>query len=250
MRGAIIRRVGFFRCVNFGNPFNPVARLRDAIEERIREDQSHDEEWDIGDSLIVLPEAFNAPYPTAPDQPVREFLDALRELAAAGKVIFVTGVLDGRRNSAYLIDGDSAQMMCHKVGDDTMGCYDPRTENPDPHNPITLGNACVGALICMDAVEEDPRVGDRRKGFLQRLGGGKGVKIICVSSSFTTPRILDAQAFRAHVPDYWYVSADRGYNGSSFVAHVTPDQPANYIGARRVCSTSPEGNTVKLSNLS
>jgi predicted amidohydrolase len=239
--------------VQYGTPFDPLERLREAIEERTQAQKTYNQEWEIADSLIVLPEAFNAPYPKAADQPVREFLEALRGLAAARQVIFVTGILEGRRNSAYLIDGESVQPMCHKVGDDQTGCYDPRTESPDPCNPITFKNACVGALICMDAVEEDPRqprVGDRRRGFLQRLGGGDGVKIICVPAMFTTPRILDAQAFRMQVPDYWYVASDREWNGPSFIAHVTPNQPDSYSGAKLVCSTSPEGNTVKLQNLS
>jgi hypothetical protein len=66
----------------------------------------------------VLPEAFNIDEYDSTSKlalPTDEFLAALRLLAEEHQIVFVAGILDGRRNSAYLIDPKLPHVMCHKV---------------------------------------------------------------------------------------------------------------------------------------
>jgi len=129
--------------VDFSAPASPVTRLRKAINDRINEEKGRDPGWTIANSLIVLPEAFNIDeYDSrSPAVPADEFLAALRLLAEEHQIAFVAGILDGRRNSAYIIDAKLPHLMCHKVGDDRTGIYDPCTGDSDPCNPVALSNA-------------------------------------------------------------------------------------------------------------
>src|ERR1035441_8740316 len=74
----------------------------------------------------------------APETPIR----AIRSHSAMRS--------ENRRNSAYLIDAKVATLMCHKIGEDGTGNYDPCTGNPDPCNPITFSNE-IGkqAQLCL-----------------------------------------------------------------------------------------------------
>jgi predicted amidohydrolase len=226
MRSATIEKIGFFHCIDFGTPVNAIAKLRDAMAEKVHEERERDSTRDIGNSLIVLPEAFNfGNYDgrSALEQSP-QFIEALVQLAAAHRVIFVTGILEGKRNSAYLIDGESAQLMCHKIGDDYTGFYDPCTGNPDTYNPITFSNACVGTLIRIDAAADDgrqPHIGHRLDGFLDRLSEPHtGRKIVCVPARFSQHPRKHLDRF-SKMTDCWYVVAQGSYTmdqGPSFVA--------------------------------
>jgi predicted amidohydrolase len=187
LRTSRIEKIGFFHCVDFSAPASPVTRLRKTINDRINEEKGRDPGWTIANSLIVFPEAFNIDEygSRSPAVPADEFLAALRLLAEEHQIVFVAGILDGRRNSAYIIDAKLPHLMCHKVGDDRTGVDDPCTGDPDPCNPVTFSNACVGALICMDATSNNDRsIGHRRARLLKRLKAGEGSKIICVPSRF------------------------------------------------------------------
>jgi len=228
MRSITIEKIGFFHCIDFGNfgtPADAVAKLTIAIEKRILEGKESDPAWDVGNSLIVLPEAFNfRDYNShGAAEPPGPFLASLSELAGKHGLLFVTGLLDGRRNVAYLVDGSGAQLMCHKIGEDGTGFYDPYTGQPDPCNPITFHNACVGALICIDAADDDgtqPHIRKRLEGFLERLSASQAKhKIVCVPARFIHPRSY-LEPF-AKMEDGWYVVAQGKFTfgkGPSFVA--------------------------------
>jgi len=211
MRSASIEKIGFFHCVEFEPPFDPIATLGKALDERIREERRIDASFSISNSLIVLPEAFNiGKYESRPlpGEPAEEFLGALRGLAAEHSVTFVTGVLEGRRNSAYFVNSKVAKLMCHKIGDDLTGFYDPCTTDPDPANPITFNNACIGALICMDSTNGDNQlVMERRKSFLRRFNSRDCYQVLCVPSRFRWegPSLLTCLP---QMPNLLYVVAD------------------------------------------
>lgn len=226
MRSATIEKIGFFHCIDFGTPVNAIAKLRDAIGERVGEERQRDSTWDIGNSLIVLPEAFNfwAYHSQSVPEQSPQFLEALVKLAEEHRVIFVAGILEGRRNSAYLIDEEGAQLMCHKIGDDRTCIYDPCTGNPDPCNPIRFRNASVGALICIDAVPEDvpqqPHIERRLDELLGRLSEPQTEwKIVCVPARFRSSPRQHLDRF-SKMKDCWYVVAQGCYKraGPSFAA--------------------------------
>jgi predicted amidohydrolase len=224
MLPANIQRIGFYHCVHFEAPFDPVAKLREAIHERIEEEATRDQAWDISNSLIVLPEAFNlGKYDSRslPNQSPQDFLESLRRVSEEHRIVFVAGALDGRHNAAYLVDSADVHLMCKKIGDDLTGIYDPCTENPDQWNPITLGSASVGALICMDATNGGSRaVRDRREHLLNRLTARDGHKLLCVPSRFNWDG-PDSLTCLPDVDNFWYIVADglwkRGRNDSRVI---------------------------------
>ncbi|MGO9254767.1 MAG: hypothetical protein ACLQU1_00465 [Bryobacteraceae bacterium] len=202
--------------------------LRDAITKRVQGEKHRDPAWDIRNSLIVLPEAFNlGEYDprSKPGQPLPQFLDDLRAIAAEHAVMFVTGVVENRRNSAYLIDGQCAQLMCYKIGEDDTKIYDPCTGDPDPFNPIAFSNACVGALICLDAAADQsfqPCLKKRLDRFWKRLRAHEAKrKIICVPGRFLYPR-RSLLVGLSLTEDCWYIVAQGHYelvgHGGSFIA--------------------------------
>lgn len=238
-------KIGYFRFVEGFE--KPILALFKAIEE-----EQH--RWsDISNSLVVLPEAFNigGQYPDKPlgsELPAGEILENLRrELAQPLGIAFIAGIIDGRRNSAYWVDADGQQLMCHKRGDDLTGAYDPYLQNPDPCNPISFDGGCVGALICMDATDDNADIQQRRNDLLTRLKAGKGRKIVCVPAQFRVNR-PDPLKFRPVIPDYWYVVADGVYNATSFVARA--EKSTSLLQPHLIEATAPKRNEVKLWPLS
>jgi predicted amidohydrolase len=217
MRSATIEKLGFFHFVEFEQKtsLDPVEALSKAMDERIQEERKSGEHWDIGNSLIVLPEAFNigaySLQSVPPQHSTQRALEDLRVLAAKHEVIFVAGILgEDRRNSAYLIDAKVATLMCHKIGEDSSGLYDPCTGDPDPCNPIRFQNGvCVGTLICMDADADHihrPHIEQRQNEFLERLNAYGDQRIGCVPARFCnhTRRTLDCFS---NMTNCWYVMA-------------------------------------------
>lgn len=239
-----VEKIGYFRFVE--NFKKPIQALVEAVD---KEQEQHSY---VNNSLIVLPEAFNigGPYPCKQmdsELPAHEILEELRETAARLGIAFVAGILDGRKNSAFRIDANGPQLVCHKLGEDLTGAYDPCLQNPDWRNPITCANARVAALICMDATEDKTDIKQRRSNLLTNLKEGEGHKIICVPARFTHTS-PDPLAFRSIVPDYWYVVADGNYLNSSFVARA--QKSTNFLEAKLVDSPAPAGNQVRLWPLS
>jgi predicted amidohydrolase len=226
MRAAIIDKIGFLHAAEFEGCADPLAMLSNAIEEKIKEEKERDDKWDIRNSLIVLPEALNIGWygiqSVLPARPAQEFLEALRAEAEKYQVVFVVGVLEGRRNSAYMVDGKVAHLMCHKIGEDRTFIYDPCTGDPDPCNPIEFcGGVCVGALICMDADDdtERPRIARRQTEFLGRLGAFNGTKIVCVPARFCNHSRPILRTFSG-LPGCYYIVAQgcRLNNMRSYIA--------------------------------
>lgn len=241
-RAGNLERVGYFRFVD--EFATPICALTKAIEaERERHPNG-----DISNSLIVVPEAFNIGHDydlPASDLRPREILEKLHELAAPLRITFVVGILDRRRNSAYWVDANGPELMCHKMGDDLKGLYKRCLRNPDRRNPIACANARIGVLICMDANDNTACIRCRRNKLLAGLREGDGNKILCVPARFTnsTPNPL---AFLSVIPDYWYVLGGGVYLGTSFVAHAHAPQPNNPLEARKVQATAPVKNEVRL----
>jgi predicted amidohydrolase len=119
---------------------------------------------DIRNSLIVLPEAFNngkVYYDTPCQEPRLSTPCALKQLATISKkleLVFVAGLLDPPHNSAYLIDSDCPRLMGYKREQDPSGNYEPCQANGGIDNPIEYQDACIGALICLDARNNCHRV--------------------------------------------------------------------------------------------
>jgi predicted amidohydrolase len=214
-REGSLERFGFFHC-EAKLEENPIDELTKAIEKERPEV--------LRNSLIVLPEAFNlvGDYHGSSHGigAAREILEGLRMLAVRLQIAFVAGVLEGRTNSAYWIDGDGKELMCRKIGDDRTRLYDPCLDNPDGCNPISCANAHVGALICMDACvdrdENAPHV-QRRNDLLKRLNEVKGTRIVCVPARFSES--CGTLTFLEEIQDGYVVVANGYVGGASFVFH-------------------------------
>jgi predicted amidohydrolase len=221
----IVERIGFFHFVeNFGEP---IPALRAAVE---KERATHPRR-DISHSLIVLPEAFNFGHTYdsgEPTLPAHKILGGLRRLAGLRGLAFVAGILKSRSNSAYWVDECGWKLMCHKVGDDRKGIYEPRIQDPDIRNPIPCGGTYVGALICIDATEDDSNCTPRRQVFLQRLTRRDGgIKIVCIPARFhqTIPKPL---SLLPGVRNCWYVVAN-GQQSQGGLGSFIADSDDNVI---------------------
>jgi hypothetical protein len=104
------------------------------------------EETSWGGSLIVLPEASNLEGNyrdrIAPSIRVECALTRLAKLSSRYGVVFVVGLPESKSrseylNSAYLVDGDPAHLLCHKNISDNCGNYVSCSEDPvSAGNPI------------------------------------------------------------------------------------------------------------------
>jgi len=158
----MFKRVGFFHFVQ--NQRDPLGSLDKALKDRSADYMS----GDISGSLIVLPEAFNLgksyyhlhhPKTTWTQGgamfPLWATLEWLRNSAAARGVVFVAGLVGDQFSSAYWVDYNGPpHLMCHKLGEDHSGNYWPWVPGDgNGDNPIERYGACVGSLICLDALE-------------------------------------------------------------------------------------------------
>ena len=187
----MLRALGFFHFRE--NLEDPFGRLRLELK---RKGAGHD----ISGSLIVLPEAFNLGepyyppgYPKVPGTPGSAkiplvlALKELREIARQWSVAFVAGLLGEQYNSAYWIDHmGMPTRTCHKIGDDRTGHYLPWIggEDSDGRNPIECADACVAALICLDALEcpeETQPARERRENLIRCVKQcDRPFRILCV----------------------------------------------------------------------
>jgi predicted amidohydrolase len=225
MRDTTIEKLGFYNFVNFEQP--PIDSLQTALERAIEKERSLNPEWEVSGSLIVLPEACNIGNYLQPvlEPRAEAFHEALQKLAGHLQVTFIAGILERRLNSAYMIDADGSQLMCHKIGEDLSRLYDP-CANPDRCNPIFLKNASVAALICMDATENAPgHLKCRRDALLDRLeadAGSVGTKIICIPGRFSLTNPKSLSHFQRS-PNCWYIIADGvwKHDHGSFIADAS-----------------------------
>jgi hypothetical protein len=149
---------------------------------------------DVSGSLIVLPEAFNLGVPYYGDTgvlgrakiPLGGALENLQGIAKDRAVAFVAGLLGKQHNSAYWIGQKGHELLCHKMGDDRTGHYLPWSgkEGSDGCNPLEFENACLAALICLDAVEcpqETQAARERRENLMRHVKQcGRPHRILCV----------------------------------------------------------------------
>jgi predicted amidohydrolase len=167
-------RIGLFHFVE--GHARPVQALTDALSK-------HD---DISNSLLVLPEAFNAGEPYYDQLPTRVIsaegiLKSLSVIAGKHDLVLVAGMLTPRNsvylNSVYLIDSNGQRLMGHKRAD-CCGA-----------NPIAVKDVCIGALICSDAQ-------DRYRWLTERVEKSRCThKVICIpasmsSTTFTSDRFV------------------------------------------------------------
>ena len=158
----MFKRVGSFHFVQ--DQHDPFGSLERALNDKCAN------YWggDISGSLIVLPEAFNLGksyyHPRHPRTkwtrggarfPLGVALEELRRSAAARELVFIAGLVGEQLSSAYWIEHHGPpRLMCHKLSDDHSGNYrawDPCDGNGE--NPIERRGACVGSLVCLDALE-------------------------------------------------------------------------------------------------
>ena len=177
----MLKALGFFHFRE--NVEDPAGSLRLELERTGTEN-------DISGSLIVLPEAFNLgePYysgaPGPAKIPLGQALDQLRGIARQWSVTFVAGLLGQQYNSAYWLDHKAtSELMCHKMVNDRTGHYVPHSgeRRCDERNPFKAEDACVGVLICADALEETSAVRERRERLLRYIKRcSRPYRILCV----------------------------------------------------------------------
>jgi hypothetical protein len=185
----MLKRVGFFDATQGGgDPFGCLEGALDLAAARFGQGE-------ISGSLIVLPEAFNLGepyYPLAgalnarrdPKIPLDQALKKLHDWAIKYVVVFVAGLLHKPFSSAYWVDPDNPPtLMCHKMGEDSSGTYI-GGDGHDFNNPIARYGACVGALICFDAIEcleETASARRRRENLITEIKKEDGLyKVVCI----------------------------------------------------------------------
>jgi predicted amidohydrolase len=150
-----IERVGFFHFVESYS--DPLGELTKCLEKHPPEAARN--------SLIVLPEGFNLgrKYGSCVDEPTakkpsfdaRCMLQFLSGIATRRDLAFVVGLIDDdRHNCAYFVDGQPPRLMCQKMNKDSFCEYEPAEGIAKGENPIEVGDMCIGALICIDAIEQ------------------------------------------------------------------------------------------------
>ena len=178
-----LAKLGFF---HFGSQdqSDPVESLQTSLQETSKSET-------LDDTLLVLPEAFNAQNGyDAPGKRVDfRMAQLLKKLSGDFNVGFVAGLLeesDGERpyNSAYLIDGDVCERLSRKMQYDGSCNYQVsgNCDSPRLHRGV-----CVAALICMDAAGFNANCQtERHKALLGLLESCRTVpKVLCVPAHFT-----------------------------------------------------------------
>ena len=125
-----------------------------------------------GLSLLVLPELFNLTEPYWPKNPGPNRI--LRSLFP----------------EAYCIVSNSpVTLMCRKMNDDGSNNYT-ASALYDPDNPLKRVRTCVGALICLDALdcrEETPEARARRNRLLDAIRGSQQQhRVLCVPAHMSS----------------------------------------------------------------
>jgi predicted amidohydrolase len=190
----MLKGVGFFDFVQGSD--DPLGCLVEALDRTIAR-----HERGLSGSLLVLPEAFNpgksyySPQgtlnaPGGAGVSAEAALAKLKELAVQHTIVFVAGLLDQQYSSAYWVDPDSQPtLMCHKMGEDGSGNYIPGN-GCDPRNPIERYGACVGALICLDAlncIEETATARARRENLVTKMKTSDQVqRIMCIPARMSS----------------------------------------------------------------
>ncbi len=182
----MLQRVGFFDSPQTGD--NRFDVLASALDRAIPGTGN-------GLSLVVLPELFNLTEPYYPQESAfrtippkfvshKDSLSALEGLATAHKTIFICSLLADGFNAAYCVEPDlPPTLMCRKINDDGSNNYIATTMS-DSCNPRYLGDTCVGALVCLDALEcreEAPEARSRRQRLLAAIRAShQPQKLLCV----------------------------------------------------------------------
>jgi hypothetical protein len=156
---SMIERVGFFHFIEAYT--DPLGELTKCLEKHSRSS--------IRNSLIVLPEGFNlgrqynvelCEAGVTREKPRFDaacMLQFLGGIAVTREISFVVGVIDEHRFSCgYYVDGQEPRQMCRKINPDGSREYKACEKNCHGENPVSVGEVCVGTLICMDAVEQNP----------------------------------------------------------------------------------------------
>jgi hypothetical protein len=181
----VLRHGGFFH-LDAHHKDHPVDLLEDAL-------RKSGQEALFGESLVVLPEAFNiiGDYQMAALDPDPEVEKRLIILSSKLGLCFVVGLVrddSARRSEAVLIDGSIRKVLSLKTLCDGSKCYNASTQQKDeiiPHRGL-----CIGALICMDAAEgyKDKDFRDKQKvrhaKLLEEFRKCAEITLLCVPARF------------------------------------------------------------------
>ena len=147
----------------------------------------------LGETLLVLPEAFNILgeyYGRVPTPPNCAIEQRLAEISAKRGLCFVAGLIncDGAPFSeAVLIDGDKRKILNRKRLSDGSPCYQPFPDFCD--QTILHRGLRIGALICMDAAAGDKAAAiaeqtKRHDAIVQEFNQWSETKLLCVPARF------------------------------------------------------------------
>lgn len=177
-----LQKVGFFHW-GTDDSCNSAELLYSALRDAAQE-------CDLGDSLIVVPEAFNIQnYYQKTSRCDGCTRGALVEMSRKFGVSLVVGLVDeegGTRgfSCAYLVDDGICRALARKQEDDGWRNYRPC--DPGWCDPIVHRGLGVAALICMDAAEEDPTK-KLRQGLIEKIKGlGVCRTVLCVPARMTS----------------------------------------------------------------
>jgi len=238
-----LRTGGVFNFGKRNEGADPVASLRACLQEP--------SVWfDLTESVVVLPEAFNVvgEYWV----PNRRRFDAsisssLRKISVDFGVALVAGLIENESSglgysAAYLIDGDVRKLLSRKMKDDRSGVYRPcptaESDELAPYRGIYLA-----ALICVDGLDFNPHgPSDRQSTLLRRIAGCKpSATALCVpshSAEYYTPGVAQ------NWPSYLHVLIANSSPGQPSVMRISGKGAAGpeFKGAdNRICMATLEG---------
>jgi predicted amidohydrolase len=195
-----LKNIGFFHLGDDAS--DPVEALADCLTEAAKE-------ADLGEALIVIPEAFNlrGGY-FGKDRVVDSTVaGSLQRLSAELGVAFVAGLIEESDaqekgySCAYLLAGNERLLLCRKAEDDGSQNY--RLCRDEWNRPVQHRDIGIGALICMDAADFNSPLKNRHETFLARLKGLEAHEaVLCIPARMQTYGSAEvAQAW----PDWLHV---------------------------------------------
>jgi hypothetical protein len=198
----VLRAGGVYNFGRRDEGLDPIKSLRACLEKF--------SPWvDLGESVVVLPEAFNV----VGEYWVRDrrrldtsISSALIGISSEFSVALVSGLIEPDGHSAaLLIDGDVRKTLSLKMVDDRSGLYRPCSRaEADAIEPQFHRGIWLAALICVDGLEFNPNgPNDRQAVMLRRIAEHQpSVAVLCIpshSGEYNTIGVAESWPSHLHV---------------------------------------------------